>query len=82
MKSSHIHYDKAIDALYISLKEGKESFFEEIEPNIVVEYNTQKEPIGIEILNASDILQQLTPHKPAQKIYAKSKIHKAYSLPA
>lgn len=80
MRYSNIHYDKEVDALYISLKEGKEAFFEEIEPNVVIEYNTQKKPIGIEILNASHILQRLTPRKPTQKVHAKSKIHKAYPL--
>lgn len=52
-----IHYDKQTDALYIALREGKEDRFEEIEPNIVVEYNKIGKPIGIEILNASSVLK-------------------------
>lgn len=52
MKQSAIHYDKQIDAIYISLKKDKEARFEEVQPNITVEYDNNDQPIGIEILNA------------------------------
>ncbi|OGK09851.1 hypothetical protein A2767_01495 [Candidatus Roizmanbacteria bacterium RIFCSPHIGHO2_01_FULL_35_10] len=62
MKKSKIYYDKESDSIYISLKTGKETSFEEIEPNIVIEYDKKRQPIGIEILNASNSL--LTKIKP------------------
>lgn len=53
MKKSNISYDKKSDSLYILIKKGEEDSFEEVEPNIIIEYNKKKEPIAIEILNAS-----------------------------
>lgn len=63
MKKSKIHYDKKSDSIYISLRKGKEQSFEEIEPNIIIEYNQDKKPIGIEILKASSSLfRKINPH--------------------
>ena len=53
MKKSKIYYDKENDALYLNLREGKETYFEEIEPNVIVEYNEKNQPLAVEILNAS-----------------------------
>lgn len=53
MKKSKIHYDEKSDVVYILLKKGKEHSFEEVEPNIIIEYNAKKQPIGIEILKVS-----------------------------
>ncbi len=63
-----IFYDKKADILYIVLKEGKEEYAEEINPNIVVEFNEKNEPIGIEILKASSILKKTVDEK--DKIYS------------
>ncbi len=56
MKPSKIHYDKQSDSVYIVLKPGKEVRFEEVEPNVVIEYDNKNQPIGIEILNISTSL--------------------------
>lgn len=62
MNKSKVLYDKQSDSIYIVLKKGKEDSFEEIEPNIIIEYNNQREPIGIEILNASkSLLEKISP---------------------
>jgi Protein of unknown function (DUF2283). len=53
MKKSKIYYDKENDALYLNLRERKEAYFEEIEPNVIVEYNEKNQPLAVEILNAS-----------------------------
>lgn len=56
MRKSKISYDRKSDSVYIFIKKGKEESFEEVEPNIIIEYNKSKEPIAIEILNASQFL--------------------------
>lgn len=57
MKKSKINYDRDKDILYIMLKEGVEERFEDISENITVEYDTENNPIGIEIFQASKILR-------------------------
>lgn len=47
------HYDEKSDSLFIYLKEGEEERFEEIVPGINIEFNSQNEVIGVEILQAS-----------------------------
>jgi uncharacterized protein YuzE len=59
MKKTNILYDKKSDSLYIFLKQGVEDYFEEISPNIFIEYDKKKNPIGIEILNASIFLRKI-----------------------
>lgn len=44
-----INYDKEADALYIKLKEGKVYETEELEDNIIIDYDEQKNIQGIEI---------------------------------
>ncbi len=44
-----INYDKEADALYIKLKEGKVFESEEIEDNIIIDYDRQKNILGIEV---------------------------------
>lgn len=56
MKKSKIHYDEKSDAVYIVLKKDKEHSFEEVDTNIIIEYNKKNQPIGIEILKASSFL--------------------------
>jgi len=50
LKKSNIYYGNKSDSIYIFLKKGKEERFEEVEPNIIIEYNKYREPIGVEML--------------------------------
>ena len=59
MSSSSILYDKKSDSLYIPIKKGEEAYFEEVEPNVIIEFNTKKQPIGIEVLKTSKILKMI-----------------------
>lgn len=62
-----IFYDKKADILYFVLKDGVEDYAEEIEPNVIIEFDKEGHPIGIEILNASSILKRLKDEK--DKLY-------------
>lgn len=55
------HYDKESDSLYISLKEGEEERFEEVVPEIHLEFDKNNEMIGIEILKASRFTENVMP---------------------
>jgi uncharacterized protein YuzE len=48
-----LKYDRASDALYIKLKEGRVADSEEITPGVIVDYDEHGEVIGIEILQFS-----------------------------
>jgi uncharacterized protein YuzE len=50
-----ITYDPNADALYIKLKEDKIDESDEIAKGIVVDYDIEQNPVGIEILNASKL---------------------------
>jgi len=45
------YYDKESDSLWVVLKDGQEEYFEEIAPGIIIEFDKNSEPIGIEIIN-------------------------------
>lgn len=79
MKKTKFSYDQNTDALYINLKKGEESYFEEIKPNIIIEYNNKKEPIAIEILNATSILEKILPQHVVPMIHEKNSVYKASS---
>ncbi|MCD6144912.1 MAG: DUF2283 domain-containing protein [Methanosarcinales archaeon] len=51
------------DTLYIFMKEGVEEEFVEVADGVIIELNTSKEIIGIEILYASKILEPLLHNK-------------------
>ncbi len=51
-------YDKESDILYIA-REGEEEEFIEIQPNINVELDKERQIIGIEIMQASVILKDI-----------------------
>jgi len=51
-----IRYDQASDALYIRLKDNKYSESDEINSNIILDFDKDKNVIGIEILDASRYL--------------------------
>lgn len=54
------HYDPESDALYLGLKKGSEESFLEIAPGLNLEVNERGQIIGIEVLNASHILEQIS----------------------
>jgi len=51
-----IRYDPSVDILYIRLREGPIEESDEITPEIVADYGKDGKLMGIEILDASDIL--------------------------
>jgi len=51
-----IRYDQASDALHIRLKDNKYSESDEINSNIILDFDKDKNVIGIEILDASRYL--------------------------
>ncbi len=50
-----ISYDPKADALYIRLKESKIEESDEIAKGMIVDYDSEKKPVGIEILDASQL---------------------------
>ena len=58
-----VNYDEGSDTLYILMKEGPEEEFIEVADGVVIELDTSKEIIGIEILHASEILEPLLHNK-------------------
>jgi uncharacterized protein YuzE len=78
MKKSKIYYDKENDALYLNLREGKEAYFEEIEPNVIVEYNEKNQPLAVEILNASLLFKKISSFN-IPMVYDKNRIYKPSS---
>lgn len=81
MKKDKVFYDKKTDSLYISIKKGREESFEEVEPNVIIEYNKRKEPIGIEILNVSQaVLNKIKPlSQTSSLLHDKTSIYKPSS---
>lgn len=78
MKKSKVFYDKESDSLYFLLRKGKESYFDEIEPNVIIEFNNKKEPIGIEILKVSSSIGKLIPSRNLpQFVNEKASVYKA-----
>lgn len=59
MKKSHavVNYDSQSDVLFFAIRKGSEEEFVEIAPGIHVELDENGEVIGIEILNASQVLK-------------------------
>jgi uncharacterized protein YuzE len=47
------------DVLHILIEEGRESECRELAPNITAELNERGELMGIEILNASEFIQNI-----------------------
>lgn len=54
-----IHYDKRSDVLYFGVKKGVEEEFVEIAPGIMVELDGKGKVIGVEVLNASQMLKPI-----------------------
>ena len=51
-----IYYDKKTDVLWLMVKDGPEEQHQEITPGVSVELGKKGELLGIEILNASQVL--------------------------
>ena len=46
-----MRYDEKADALYLRLDDSKIVESEEVQPGIVLDYNADKQVVGIEVLN-------------------------------
>lgn len=51
------HYDKDSDVLYLGVREGAEDALIEVAPGVGLEVDESGKILGIEILNASQVLQ-------------------------
>lgn len=51
-----ITYDSEADVLYIRFREGKIEESDEVSEGFIVDYDTKRKPIAMEILDASEIL--------------------------
>jgi uncharacterized protein YuzE len=49
-----MHYDEKSDALYLRLDESKIIESEEVQPGIVLDYNDNKQVVGVEILRVNE----------------------------
>lgn len=56
----NIFYDKKSDALWLIIKRGVEHEHKEVSPGVSIELGKNGELLGIEILNASKILSELS----------------------
>ena len=46
-----LHYDEKVDALYLRLDDSTIVESEEVKPGIVLDFNTAREVVGIEVLD-------------------------------
>jgi uncharacterized protein YuzE len=51
-----IKFDKEANVIYIRFKEGKIVESDEIKEGLIIDYDSEGNPIAIEILNARDII--------------------------
>ncbi len=51
-----IRYDPKVDALYIRLREGSVKESDEVSSGIILDYDEHGKALGIEILDASQVL--------------------------
>lgn len=56
-KAVTIKYDPQVDILRIRLGDTAIEESEEVEPGVIVDYDEQRRIVGLEILDASDIVQ-------------------------
>jgi len=62
-KLTSSHYDSDHDILYIVIQAGVEDHFVEVSKDIVIEFDQHKQPIGLEILNAAEVMVSLIGHE-------------------
>jgi uncharacterized protein YuzE len=48
-----LHVDKEADALYLRLDDSKIIESEEVAPGVILDYNEEKEVVGVEMLHLS-----------------------------
>ncbi len=58
MNKPMVNYDRDHDVLYLVIRDGEEDHFIETTEGIVVEFDANDQPIGIEISDASQVLLQ------------------------
>ena len=58
-----LHVDQEADALYLRLDESKIVESEEVSPGVVLDYNSDNQVVGVEILNLSRRAPQMEPGK-------------------
>jgi uncharacterized protein YuzE len=63
MSKYKMNYFSDEDVLHILIEEGRESEFRELAPNITAELNERGELMGIEILKASEFIQNIVLEK-------------------
>ena len=51
-----VRYDSEANALYIRFREGKIAESDELRDDVIIDYDSEGKPIGVEILDASGIL--------------------------
>jgi len=65
MNKPVVNYDRDHDILYLVIRDGAEAYFVETTEGIVVEFDANDRPIGIEISDASRVLlQAIDRHEP------------------
>jgi uncharacterized protein YuzE len=52
----NVRYDQEANALYIRFRDGDITESDEIRDGVIVDFDSTGKPIGIEILNANEIL--------------------------
>lgn len=62
-RAEQVRYSPDSDVLYFRFGEGEEAYFEEPIPGVHVEYDEQGEVIGVEVLNASQVLADFVAYR-------------------
>jgi len=53
-----VRYDQQVDVLYIKFRECEIEESDEIRDGVIIDFDAGGKPVGIEILNASEILDK------------------------
>jgi uncharacterized protein YuzE len=56
MKETALNYDAENDILYLVIGEGEEDHFVEVSQGLIVEFDENNKPIGLEIFEASKVM--------------------------
>ena len=54
-----VHYDEKVDALYVRLDDSKIIESEEVKEDTILDYNSNNQVVGIEVLNAGKRIPRL-----------------------
>lgn len=65
-----VHYDAKSDALYFGIRSGAEEEYVEVAPGIGVECDKRGNILGIEILNASKVMQPVSRFMVAERRFS------------